>query len=194
MWRFHGGIKSLHAEDYYDQGDKHVFSSFGFAILGLRKTYSSLFWSSPAHIATFELFVTSNRFWKQLSSRPHVSLFFCTHCTERKLFLYGSALSSCSLSYNKSSVLEAVSKKLAVTLQWSKHHPLWTSTKWCSHCLSLCSLVDSKCQTSAISKFNNWYNKSYDYPCFQFSVCFLLCTKLFGVFSVAKRWEISFVM
>ena len=65
-------------------------------------------------------------------------------------------------------------KKLAVTLRWSEPHPLWTSTKWCFHCLSSCSLVDSKCQTSAISQFNNWYNKSNDYPCLS-SVCASCC-------------------
>lgn len=79
-------------------------------VLSLRDVlYRALF---GAHYLTLELLscLWANRLWKQLSSRPHVSLFsptitFCyTHRAERKLLSYWSTPPPCSLWYNKSRV------------------------------------------------------------------------------------------
>ncbi len=178
------------SEDYCDQGDKHILALLVLQLSGsvsgrhttlcLELTSSHCNFWAVCNLTGFESSSAAGLMY------PCSLTFCCTHRAERKPLLCGSVLYSCSLSYNKSSVLEAVSKKRAVTLQWSKHHPLWTSTKWCSHCLSSCSPVDSKCQTFAISKFNNWYNKSSDYPCFS-SVCASCCVLNYLVSFLLQR-------
>lgn len=107
-------------EDYRDQVDKHIL-----ALLVLQYSGSD----SGRHTALcLELTSSHCNFWAVCNLTgfesgsaaglmyPCSLTFCCTHCAERKPLFYSSVLSSCSLSYNKSSVLEAVSKKNVLSL------------------------------------------------------------------------------
>ncbi len=124
----------MHAvKHFYDQGDEHILALlvlqyFG-SFLGTHAALCLELGAQEFTLQLFELLVTKQLLKAAQQQASCIAVLLYTLHTERKLFLYSSALSSCLLSYSKSGLFRGSTRKLAVTLQWSKHHPLWTSTQ-----------------------------------------------------------------